>query len=224
MDGQNFLIEKQILSEVIQRLNYERVPISNKKSDKNKKNQILNDEILAKIIQKSINYKSKLYEIDLEIIKKTKNFHHEEKSKTLKENVNILQSLGDGSCLLHSINQLLFINGYEMKDQQNWRIILSLYIDDYILSNLSQNNLNNEKTILLNSLIEEKKFLEHSTGWLSNITISIFCTIFNFNIRIINLTNNSEYIDKGLLNNNSINLNLYGGLAFTGNHWDCFVN
>jgi len=224
MDGQNCLIEKQILSEVIQRLNYERVPISNKKSDKNKKNQILNDEILAKIIQKSINYKSKLYEIDLEIIKKTKNFHHEEKSKTLKENVNILQSLGDGSCLLHSINQLLFINGYEMKDQQNWRIILSLYIDDYILSNLSQNNLNNEKTILLNSLIEEKKFLEHSTGWLSNITISIFCTIFNFNIRIINLTNNSEYIDKGLLNNNSINLNLYGGLAFTGNHWDCFVN
>jgi len=198
MDGQNFLIEKQILSEVIQRLNYERVPISNKKSDKNKKNQILNDEILAKIIQKSINYKSKLYEIDLEIIKKTKNFHHEEKSKTLKENVNILQSLGDGSCLLHSINQLLFINGYEMKDQQNWRIILSLYIDDYILSNLSQNNLNNEKTILLNSLIEEKKFLEHSTGWLSNITISIFCTIFNFNIRIINLTNNSEYIDNHL--------------------------
>jgi hypothetical protein len=224
MDGQNFLIEKQILSEVIQRLDYERVPISNKKSDENKKNQILNDEKLAKINQKLINYKSKSYEIDLEIIKKTKNFHHEEKSKTLKENVNILQSLGDGSCLLHSINQLLFINGYEKKDQQNWRIILSLYIDDYILSNLSQNNLNNEKTILLNSLIEEKKFLEHSTGWLSNITISIFCTIFNFNIRIINLTNNSEYIDKGLLNNNSINLNLYGGLAFNGNHWDCFVN
>ena len=140
--------------------------------------------------------------------------------------ISILKSQGDGSCLLHSLNQLLFINGYDhivILDPKLWRTIITQFIDNYIQNNLSRLNLTDDENVLLITLNEEKKDLLNPTGWLSYTTIMIFCTIFNVNIRVIdNSTNTRNYMEvEGLGNINPTTFN--GGLFFNGSHWDCFI-
>ena len=157
---------------------------------------------------------------EIKKIKLRKNTLHTERQ------ISILKSPGDGSCLLHSLNQLLFINSYDhsvILDPKLWRTIIIKFIDNYIRNNLSQSYLSSDENVLLITLNEEKEDLLNATGWLSYTTIMIFCTIFNVNIRVIdNSTNTRNYMEiEGLGNINPTTFN--GGLFFNGSHWDCFI-
>ena len=155
------------------------------------------------------------------------NYNYKPKIISSSNQINIIPSPGDGSCLLHSINTLLNLNNKEIftTDQNIWRSNLIQYINKYIYRNLT--NLNTEsQNILRENLLQELSYLKTNTGWLSYTTIMIICTMLNIKINIITNNNLEIHVVSGLPDNPP-NINpehLVGGLIFNGCHWDCYTN
>jgi len=189
---------------------------------------LINNNIIIKKIKNILNNTLLTEEEIIKIIEnEITNYNYKPKIISSSNQINIIPSPGDGSCLLHSINTLLKINNKEIftTEQNIWRSNLIKYINKYIYRNLT--NLNTEsQNILRENLLQELSYLETNTGWLSYTTIIIICTMLNIKINIITNNNLEIHIVSGLPDNPP-NINpehLVGGLIFNGCHWNSYTN
>lgn len=159
------------------------------------------DEITS---PKKLKIEQKIVEIDLmkKKLEKNKDF--------LRElNYTIYRSIGDGNCLIHSINSLLQYNNI---DEIITRRRLINYINlnkDRIISCFVSEDMINEELVDLNT----------DSEWLSITTIFVVCNMFNIDILIINQRNTSIFYIPYFQENSQ--LSLIGALYYNGsNHWD----